>query len=66
MLTYSNHVGLFSEEIAPSGHQIGNFPQAFTHLALINAATHLDGQLNQARGTGAIRVRGVGRAVAWT
>jgi pentatricopeptide repeat protein len=66
MLTYSNHVGLFSEEIAPSGHQIGNFPQAFTHLALINAAIHLDGQLNQARGTGAIRVRGVGRALAWT
>jgi pentatricopeptide repeat protein len=66
MLTYSNHVGLFSEEIAPNGHQIGNFPQAFTHLALINAAIHLNGQLNQGRGTGAIRVPGVGRALAWT
>jgi GH15 family glucan-1,4-alpha-glucosidase len=66
MLTYSNHVGLFSEEIAPSGHQIGNFPQAFTHLALINAAIDLDAQLNQARHTGAIRVPGFGRALAWT
>ena len=42
MLTYSNHVGLYSEEIGPSGHQIGNFPQAFTHLALVRAAIDLD------------------------
>ena len=32
MLTYSNHLGLYSEEIAPTGEQIGNFPQAFSHL----------------------------------
>jgi GH15 family glucan-1,4-alpha-glucosidase len=31
MLTYANHVGLFAEEIGPSGEQLGNFPQAFTH-----------------------------------
>ena len=43
MLTYANHLGLYSEEIALSGEQIGNFPQAFTHLALINAAIKLDG-----------------------
>jgi GH15 family glucan-1,4-alpha-glucosidase len=45
MLTYANHLGLFSEEIGPHGDQLGNFPQAFTHLALISAATNLDRQL---------------------
>lgn len=48
MLTYANPVGLFSEEIGPSGEQLGNFPQAFTHVALINAATALDEQLGRA------------------
>ena len=46
MLTYANHLGLYSEEIALTGEQIGNFPQAFTHLALINAAITLDHQLD--------------------
>ncbi|MCW0214670.1 MAG: glycoside hydrolase family 15 protein [Pseudonocardia sp.] len=49
MLTYANHVGLFSEEIALSGEQIGNFPQAFTHLALIDAAITLDEALERRR-----------------
>ncbi|GGT34226.1 glycoside hydrolase family 15 protein [Nonomuraea spiralis] len=48
MLTYANHVGLFAEEIGPSGEQLGNFPQAFTHLALIAAAIALDEQLDRA------------------
>lgn len=48
MLTYANHVGLFAEEIGPSGEQLGNFPQAFTHLALINAALALDEKLDHA------------------
>ncbi|MGW6909049.1 glycoside hydrolase family 15 protein [Streptomyces sp. NPDC054940] len=48
MLTYANHVGLFAEEIGPSGEQLGNFPQAFTHLALITAAMALDEQLGEA------------------
>jgi pentatricopeptide repeat protein len=46
MLTYANHLGLYSEEIALTGEQIGNFPQAFTHLAMIDAAITLDSQLD--------------------
>lgn len=42
MLTYANHLGLFAEEISHTGQQLGNFPQAFTHLALISAAFNLD------------------------
>ena len=50
MLTYSSHLGLYSEEIAPTGEQIGNFPQAFSHLALISAAMNLDYQLDHGAG----------------
>ncbi|WP_328869408.1 glycoside hydrolase family 15 protein [Streptomyces sp. NBC_00287] len=42
MLTYANHLGLYAEEISHTGEQQGNFPQAFTHLALISAAFNLD------------------------
>lgn len=42
LLTYSSQLGLYAEEIDPhSGDQLGNFPQAFTHLALINAVMHV-------------------------
>ena len=42
MLSYANHLGLYGEETGPNGESLGNFPQAFTHLALISAAFNLD------------------------
>ncbi|KAL0474298.1 Six-hairpin glycosidase-like protein [Neurospora intermedia] len=42
MLSFSNHLMMFSEEISRSGEQLGNTPQAFSHLALISAAFNLD------------------------
>ncbi len=49
MLGYSNHLGLYAEETGTHGEALGNFPQAFTHLALISAAYNLDRRLGELR-----------------
>jgi GH15 family glucan-1,4-alpha-glucosidase len=42
LLSHASALGLYAEELDPiSGRHLGNFPQAFTHLALINAVTHV-------------------------
>lgn len=46
MMTYANHLGLYSEEISPTGEALGNFPQAFTHLGLVSAAINLNDRLD--------------------
>jgi GH15 family glucan-1,4-alpha-glucosidase len=59
ILGYANDVGLFAEEIDPgSGDALGNFPQAFTHVGLIDAALAL------AELAGAAAGHGTGRAEA--
>lgn len=52
MLSYSNTMGLFSEQLGTAGQFLGNVPQAFTHLGLISAAFDLDRRLSIATDAG--------------
>ncbi|MFQ5450195.1 MAG: glycoside hydrolase family 15 protein [Nitrospinaceae bacterium] len=47
MLTFANNLGLYAEEVGSHGEQLGNYPQGFTHLALISAAYNLDKALGK-------------------
>ena len=42
MQGYANHLELYAEQTGSQGEALGNFPRAFTHLALISAAFNLD------------------------
>ena len=48
MLGYANHLGLYAEELGPSGEHLGNFAQGFTHIAHISAAFDLNRRLSAA------------------
>jgi GH15 family glucan-1,4-alpha-glucosidase len=47
MLSHANRLGLYAEELGPSGEFLGNVPQAFTHRSLISAAFDLDRRLER-------------------
>jgi GH15 family glucan-1,4-alpha-glucosidase len=48
LLSYSNHVGLLSEDVkASDGSMWGNFPQAYSHVGLLNAATRIAHKLDK-------------------
>ncbi len=49
ILGYANHLGLYAEQTGSEGEALGNFPQAFTHFALISAAFNLDRVLGSGR-----------------
>jgi hypothetical protein len=64
MLTYANHLGLYAEQIGASGEALGNFPQAFTHLAVIGAAVNIERARHRTLGVEGLRPRGSAHAQA--
>ena len=64
MLGYANHLGLYAEQTGRLGEALGNFPQAFTHLALISAAYNLDRALGGGEGSGGFDWPGLAGAKA--
>jgi GH15 family glucan-1,4-alpha-glucosidase len=48
LITYTNHLGLLSEDVdAKTGSQWGNFPQAYSHVGLVNAAYRIAKKLDK-------------------
>lgn len=47
MMDYANHLGLYFEQLGCSGRAPRQLPQALTRVALIGAATYLDGRLDR-------------------
>ena len=47
LLTYSNHLGLFSEDVTLDGSQWGNFPQTYSHVGLMNAVYRIARKLDR-------------------
>lgn len=45
LLRYANHLQLYAEEFDERAHLVGNFPQGFTHLALVSAAFYIDREM---------------------
>ncbi len=48
LLSFSNHLGIFSEDATTDGSQWGNFPQTYSHVGLINAACRIGRKLDKA------------------
>lgn len=47
MIQYSNHLGLFSEDVGIDGSQWGNFPQTYSHVGMINTAFRISRLVNK-------------------